>query len=240
MSIQRILRRPDVENATGLSRSTIYAMMADGEFPRPIQLEKAPSGGVSMTSKDGWRRGRLPMRRRVRRMGRDRKNEKHGEHFAKLLRSTIATEAWRALRPVAQALYPWLVLKWNGPQFNNNGKIRLSVRQAAEMLGVSRNTAALGFHDLQAKGFICVTRQAQLGVGGEASAPMYELTELAMPGADKKHGRKLFRDWKPGHDFHVQKAVAHNPTGANGKTKPCHRNSDGAVIELMTCGRATS
>lgn len=32
------LRRPDVEAATGLSRSTIYDMMDRGEFPRPIRI----------------------------------------------------------------------------------------------------------------------------------------------------------------------------------------------------------
>jgi prophage regulatory protein len=32
------LRRPAVEAATGLSRSTIYDMMDRGEFPRPIRI----------------------------------------------------------------------------------------------------------------------------------------------------------------------------------------------------------
>ena len=32
------LRRPAVEAATGLSRSTIYAMMDSGDFPRPIRI----------------------------------------------------------------------------------------------------------------------------------------------------------------------------------------------------------
>ena len=35
---ERILRRPDVENITGLSRSTIYAWMERGEFPKPVAL----------------------------------------------------------------------------------------------------------------------------------------------------------------------------------------------------------
>lgn len=33
-----ILRRRGVEALTGLSRSTIYAMMSKGEFPRPIAI----------------------------------------------------------------------------------------------------------------------------------------------------------------------------------------------------------
>lgn len=33
-----ILRRPEVQTRTGLSRSTIYAMMAQNMFPHPIRL----------------------------------------------------------------------------------------------------------------------------------------------------------------------------------------------------------
>lgn len=33
-----ILRRDKVQERTGLSRSTIYAMMAAGSFPKPIPL----------------------------------------------------------------------------------------------------------------------------------------------------------------------------------------------------------
>lgn len=34
------LRRPAVEAATGLSRSSIYAMMDTNDFPRPIRIGK--------------------------------------------------------------------------------------------------------------------------------------------------------------------------------------------------------
>jgi len=34
----KILRRREVEARTGLSRSTLYNMMADGSFPRPLKL----------------------------------------------------------------------------------------------------------------------------------------------------------------------------------------------------------
>ena len=36
--VQQILRRPDLETKLGLSRSTIYALMSKGQFPRPIKL----------------------------------------------------------------------------------------------------------------------------------------------------------------------------------------------------------
>lgn len=40
----RIYRRPDVEHMVGLSRSTLYAMMAEGTFPKPIKLGKRAVG----------------------------------------------------------------------------------------------------------------------------------------------------------------------------------------------------
>ncbi len=40
----RILRRPEVLRLTGLSTSTLYAMMARGDFPRPLRLGKRAVG----------------------------------------------------------------------------------------------------------------------------------------------------------------------------------------------------
>ena len=37
-SINRLLRRSDVENLCGVGPSFIYRHMADGDFPRPVQL----------------------------------------------------------------------------------------------------------------------------------------------------------------------------------------------------------
>ncbi|MDC9834363.1 DNA-binding protein [Rhizobium sp. H4] len=38
--LEKHLRLPAVIDVTGLSRSTIYAMMSQGRFPRPIALGK--------------------------------------------------------------------------------------------------------------------------------------------------------------------------------------------------------
>lgn len=38
--IDKHIRRPEVEEMTGLSRSTIYAMMESGDFPRPVKIGK--------------------------------------------------------------------------------------------------------------------------------------------------------------------------------------------------------
>ena len=38
--VDKHLRRRDVENLTGLSRSSIYDLMANGAFPRPVRLSR--------------------------------------------------------------------------------------------------------------------------------------------------------------------------------------------------------
>ena len=37
-TIAKLSRLPEVRTRTGLPTSTLYAMMADGKFPRPIKL----------------------------------------------------------------------------------------------------------------------------------------------------------------------------------------------------------
>lgn len=161
-------------------------------------------------------------------MGRDKRNEKRPEHFTKMIRHTMEEPAWRALSTTAQALYPWLKMEWRGPEANNNGKLRLSSRQAGERLGINHKTAARAFQELQAKGFIVLTEYAVLGVEGQSAAPAFEITEIKMPhGAGD--GRKLYRQWQPGRDFPVHKAPANNPKGVNGK-----RQATGNVVRIRS------
>lgn len=137
-----------------------------------------------------------------------------------MIRGTMETPAWRALSPIAQALYPWLKLEWKGVDNNNNGKIRLSVRQAANCLGVSINTASKAFQDLQAKGFIKVNEIARLGSGGNAKGHSYYLMELRHTlhnDAGESASQQAFRKWSKDKDFPVIKAATNNPKGRNGK-----------------------
>ena len=41
--VTRLIRLPEVQHRVGLGRSTIYRWMAEGKFPRPVQL-----GGYSV------------------------------------------------------------------------------------------------------------------------------------------------------------------------------------------------
>lgn len=42
--VPKILRRTQIEQMLGISRSSIYQMMADGEFPRPLKLGRRAVG----------------------------------------------------------------------------------------------------------------------------------------------------------------------------------------------------
>ena len=57
-----ILRRRQVEARTGLSRSTIYAGVAAGTFPKPVQLG-AQSVGWLASEVDAWLRQRVAFSR---------------------------------------------------------------------------------------------------------------------------------------------------------------------------------
>ena len=37
-TMNRLLRRPEVERMTGLSRSTIYLLLSSGAFPKPVNI----------------------------------------------------------------------------------------------------------------------------------------------------------------------------------------------------------
>ena len=157
-------------------------------------------------------------------MGRDKKNEQRKEAVTVLRLDVMRTPAWRALSLPAQALYPWIKLEWRGAKFNNNGKLRLSVRQAADCMGCNIKTTMRAFQDLQAKGFIIQTEGASLGMEGMGKAPAYELTEIVSAGG-RGPGKQLFLNWSEGHDFPVKMT----PTRARPKTKPCSAKGNTVV-----------
>ena len=58
---ERLLRRREVEKITGMSRSSIYRLMPDGEFPRPRQgrprcrqVEGERHHGLGGVTAGGW------------------------------------------------------------------------------------------------------------------------------------------------------------------------------------------
>lgn len=59
-----ILRRKQVEARTGLSRSTIYARIAEGSFPRPIDLGGGRAVGWIESEINAWVQSRIQQSRK--------------------------------------------------------------------------------------------------------------------------------------------------------------------------------
>lgn len=57
----KVLRRPAVEEKVKLCRSTIYSMIKEGKFPRPIKLGPRSVGWIS-AEVDTWLEGRIQQR----------------------------------------------------------------------------------------------------------------------------------------------------------------------------------
>jgi prophage regulatory protein len=59
--MEKFLRRPEVESATGLPRSTIYERIAAGTFPKPVKI-----GDKSVAWREAeiieWQKGRVTAR----------------------------------------------------------------------------------------------------------------------------------------------------------------------------------
>ena len=58
----RIVRLPAVQARTGLGRSTIYVRLAEGSFPRPVQLGARAVGWIE-EEVDEWIRQQIALSR---------------------------------------------------------------------------------------------------------------------------------------------------------------------------------
>ena len=57
----KVLRRPGVEDKVNVSRSTMYSMIKEGKFPRPIKLGPRSVGWLE-SEIDAWLEGRIQQR----------------------------------------------------------------------------------------------------------------------------------------------------------------------------------
>ena len=58
---EALLRRPEVEARTGLSRSELYRRIAQGDFPAPVKLGERASAWPA-AEVDGWIAARIAER----------------------------------------------------------------------------------------------------------------------------------------------------------------------------------
>jgi hypothetical protein len=123
--------------------------------------------------------------------------------FVPLLKDTIASPAWRAMSPSARCVYVALKQRYSS-NFKNNGRLYLSVRQAAKEVGVNKDTAARCFREIEHYGFGVITSGACLGVDGKGKAAHWRLTEV---GYMTEPPTRDFLSWD-GIPFPCQKAKA--------------------------------
>ncbi len=76
--------------------------------------------------------------------------------YAPLTYSLIRSPAWRSLSGPAIKVWIELHSRYNG---SNNGKLFLSLNEAAEILGMGKATAQRAFAELSTKGFIALVTE---------------------------------------------------------------------------------
>lgn len=84
------------------------------------------------------------------------------DRFARLPHAILFSEAFRSLDPVARCLLVEITMIENG---KNNGSIFLSTKDATDRLGLADQRPAMrAFDDLQARGFIAMTKEAHFAI----------------------------------------------------------------------------
>ena len=110
------------------------------------------------------------------------------ERFIKLTYPLIESEAWRWLRPMSKAVYIELRRRYNGL---NNGKISLSLSEAAYILKASKSSISKALNQLEAHGFIKLIKKGYF-TGRMASE--YALTDEQLDGYPPT---REWRRWQP-------------------------------------------
>jgi hypothetical protein len=123
-----------------------------------------------------------------------RKGKPQHRH-ARLYRWELESPAYRSLDVYARALLIELKALYNGA---NNGELFLSVRGAAERMGItSKSLAGKALRDLEGRGFIFATRKGSITRRAETKlATSWRLTEFDDDLTDRPATRDFMR-WRP-------------------------------------------
>ena len=110
------------------------------------------------------------------------------ERFVKLTYTLIESEAWRWLRPISKAVYIELKRRYNGL---NNGKISLSLSEAAHLLKASKSSISTALKQLETHGFIKLIKK---GYFTSRMASEFALTDEQLDGFPPT---REWRGWQP-------------------------------------------
>lgn len=99
----------------------------------------------------------MTSKRKKRRVGSNGRNEGGGQ-FMPVPYHTARSEAFRALSGGALKVFIEIRCRFNG---GNNGRLTLSMDEAARLLGMSKSTVQRAFSELVEKGFLKLRRPGQ-------------------------------------------------------------------------------
>lgn len=110
------------------------------------------------------------------------------ERFMPITYSMARSLAWRSLSGPAVKVYVELRSRFNG---GNNGDLSLSLDEAARLLNVGKATAKRAFDELEAKGFVVMTKR---GHWYGRMATTWAATDRSLNGAIPTNA---WRQWSP-------------------------------------------
>jgi hypothetical protein len=100
-----------------------------------------------------------------------------GGLFVPLLNETIDSPAWKSMSHGARTLYVAIKRRYSH-NLQNNGRLYLPQRIAANEIGSKTAQVTRWFRELQHFGFLVMTHPGCLGVDGKGQAPKWRLTEI--------------------------------------------------------------
>lgn len=152
----------------------------------------------------------------------DRKGRTKGNGpFVQLTHWLLATPAWRSLSPSERSVYVAIRQCYNG---SNNGRIGLGARRAAELAGVSKNTACKCFAVLVERGFVECATPGGFSTNSRRQTE-WRLTDERCDIMGTK-GSRAYARWKPedcktkSQSRDAQVPIEGQSTGAEGVTVP--------------------
>ena len=112
-----------------------------------------------------------------------------GEQYVPLGYPMLRSPAWRSLSGAAVKLFLEIRSRYDG---RNNGKLSVSQDEGARLLAIGKATVARAFEELEAKGFLTLTRRGRW-YGRQASE--YATTDRSLNGHLATHA---WKQWRPG------------------------------------------
>jgi hypothetical protein len=139
--------------------------------------------------------------------------QKSSRRYTKYFSDISKTAAWTALSYPARLLYLELQRQFIETA-NNNGKVFLSTRDAAERLGASQRWVCIWYRELEHYGFIVQTQPGAIGPNGRAA--LWRLTDHAHGWLDGKpiQATKDYLKWD-GTPFRKSATKKRKPNGTS-------------------------